>query len=101
MEKGLLKLCFIYFLHNSNMQGLKTGMYYLRIKAAVQAIQFTVDKLALKQNNKQRAAKLSSMANGDTLKMEEQNENVNGDAVVKNDKSAAELVCACVGDNVF
>lgn len=25
-------------------QGLKTGMYYLRTKAAAQAIQFTVDK---------------------------------------------------------
>ena len=33
-------------------KGLKTGMYYLRTKAAVQAIQFTVDKLALKQHNK-------------------------------------------------
>lgn len=28
-------------------QGLKTGMYYLRTKAAVQAIQFTVDKSKL------------------------------------------------------
>ncbi|KAL1236458.1 Ribonucleoside-diphosphate reductase large subunit [Trichinella spiralis] len=30
-------------------KGLKTGMYYLRTKPAVTAIQFTVDKLALKQ----------------------------------------------------
>ncbi|KRX90605.1 Ribonucleoside-diphosphate reductase large subunit [Trichinella pseudospiralis] len=30
-------------------RGLKTGMYYLRTKPAVTAIQFTVDKLALKQ----------------------------------------------------
>jgi len=29
-------------------QGLKTGMYYLRTKAAAQAIQFTVDKTKLK-----------------------------------------------------
>ncbi|GFV68925.1 ribonucleoside-diphosphate reductase large subunit [Trichonephila clavipes] len=30
--------------------GLKTGMYYLRSKPAVNAIQFTVDKKALKEN---------------------------------------------------
>ncbi|AHM61375.1 ribonucleoside-diphosphate reductase subunit alpha [Flammeovirgaceae bacterium 311] len=30
-------------------KGLKTGMYYLRTKAATQAIQFTVDKAALNQ----------------------------------------------------
>ena len=29
-------------------QGLKTGMYYLRTKPAVNAIQFTVDKTKLK-----------------------------------------------------
>ncbi len=31
-------------------QGLKTGMYYLRTKAAANAIQFTVDKTKLKQH---------------------------------------------------
>lgn len=30
-------------------QGLKTGMYYLRTKAAASAIQFTVDKSKLKK----------------------------------------------------
>lgn len=29
------------------LQGLKTGMYYLRTKPAAQAIQFTVDKQKL------------------------------------------------------
>lgn len=29
-------------------KGLKTGMYYLRTKAAASAIQFTVDQTALK-----------------------------------------------------
>jgi ribonucleoside-diphosphate reductase subunit M1 len=29
-------------------KGLKTGMYYLRSRPAVDAIKFTVDKLALK-----------------------------------------------------
>ncbi|CAD6185826.1 unnamed protein product [Caenorhabditis auriculariae] len=39
-------------------QGLKTGMYYLRTKPAVNAVQFTVDKQALKarQEAKQEAA---------------------------------------------
>ena len=30
-------------------KGLKTGMYYLRTRAAVDAIKFTVDQTALKQ----------------------------------------------------
>ena len=29
-------------------QGLKTGMYYLRTRAAASAIQFTVDKASIK-----------------------------------------------------
>jgi ribonucleoside-diphosphate reductase subunit M1 len=32
-------------------KGLKTGMYYLRTKPAANAIQFTVDKLALRKKN--------------------------------------------------
>lgn len=35
-------------IRSSMFQGLKTGMYYLRTKAATNAIQFTVDKLALR-----------------------------------------------------
>ncbi|XP_054715256.1 ribonucleoside-diphosphate reductase large subunit-like [Uloborus diversus] len=38
--------------------GLKTGMYYLRTKPAVNAIQFTVDKKALKENNPPSALSL-------------------------------------------
>jgi ribonucleotide reductase alpha subunit len=33
-------------------QGLKTGMYYLRTKPAVQAVQFTVDKQAIRQKSR-------------------------------------------------
>ncbi len=33
------------------LQGLKTGMYYLRTKPAVNAVQFTVDKRTLRQSN--------------------------------------------------
>ena len=41
----MLKLGFLF-------QGLKTGMYYLRTKPAVNAIQFTVDKTKLKTKSK-------------------------------------------------
>ncbi|CAD7703001.1 unnamed protein product [Ostreobium quekettii] len=38
-------------------QGLKTGMYYLRTKAAADAIKFTVDQQALKKNRAANGAK--------------------------------------------
>jgi len=34
------------------VQGLKTGMYYLRTRPAANAIQFTVDKARLQAQNK-------------------------------------------------
>jgi ribonucleoside-diphosphate reductase alpha chain len=45
-------------------QGLKTGMYYLRTKAAADAIKFTVDKAALGQSaeNKAREEKQAAVA---------------------------------------
>lgn len=59
--------------------GLKTGMYYLRTKPAANAIQFTVDKLALtgiatKQQengviNKQKEAMICSLQNKDACMM--------------------------------
>merc|ERR1719445_758092 len=46
--------------------GLKTGMYYLRTKAAAAAIQFTVDKKKLKEiTNKENEAPTKS---GDVVK---------------------------------
>lgn len=33
------------------MQGLKTGMYYLRTKPAANALQFTVDKTRLQKSS--------------------------------------------------
>lgn len=36
--------------------GLKTGMYYLRTRAAADAIKFTVDQQALAKNKAARAA---------------------------------------------
>lgn len=55
--------------------GLKTGMYYLRTKAAVNAIQFTVDKTKLKR--------LASTANSDA-----------GSEVDKNEDNLAAMMCS-------
>ena len=40
--------------------GLKTGMYYLRTRAAADAIKFTVDQQALAKNRAAKAAKLAA-----------------------------------------
>merc|ERR1711973_557429 len=51
-------------------KGLKTGMYYLRTKAAADAIKFTVDQAALdkdaemKKLQKQKEANLKQMSSG-------------------------------------
>jgi len=37
-------------------KGLKTGMYYLRSQAAVDAIKFTVDQQALRESNNKKAS---------------------------------------------
>jgi len=42
--------------------GLKTGMYYLRTRAAADAIKFTVDQQALARNKAARASKGSANA---------------------------------------
>jgi ribonucleoside-diphosphate reductase subunit M1 len=44
------------------LQGLKTGMYYLRTKPAAQAIQFTVDKTKLKKETPSKAKTEKNMA---------------------------------------
>lgn len=44
---------------NNILQGLKTGMYYLRTKPAANAIQFTVDKTKLRNSSLNK-----SMENG-------------------------------------
>jgi ribonucleoside-diphosphate reductase alpha chain len=43
-------------------KGLKTGMYYLRTKAATDAIKFTVDKAALGQPQTQTQQKMAAVA---------------------------------------
>ena len=44
-------------------KGLKTGIYYLRTKAATDAIQFTVDQTALKQSQKEAVLKTANVEN--------------------------------------
>jgi len=59
-------------------KGLKTGMYYLRTRAAADAIKFTVDQAALKQgnpealkenNSQDKAAMVCSLENKDDCLM--------------------------------
>ena len=58
-------------------KGLKTGMYYLRTRAAADAIKFTVDQQALKANNgapaknkqEQEAAMVCSLENKENCLM--------------------------------
>lgn len=45
--------------------GLKTGMYYLRTRPAVDAIKFTVDKQALANEDKNTADMVCSIDNRD------------------------------------
>ena len=51
-------------------KGLKTGMYYLRSKSAVDAIKFTVDQQSLQRKNSADAAKLEE----DAARIQERNE---------------------------
>ena len=44
------------------LQGLKTGMYYLRTKPATQAIQFTVDKSKLTSKAETKSKEEDNMA---------------------------------------
>ncbi|PNH02431.1 Ribonucleoside-diphosphate reductase large subunit [Tetrabaena socialis] len=43
-------------------KGLKTGMYYLRTKAAADAIKFTVDQQALSKNQKTKESKAAALS---------------------------------------
>lgn len=64
------QLVSFYFLSRNELaecfQGLKTGMYYLRTRPAVDAIKFTVNKQSLKE--------------AEMMEMDQQKENVGHDA---------------------
>lgn len=51
----MFPICYMFLVWSGNdciyLQGLKTGMYYLRTKPAANAIQFTVDKTKLAQSS--------------------------------------------------
>ncbi|KAK9798912.1 hypothetical protein WJX73_008698, partial [Symbiochloris irregularis] len=53
-------------------KGLKTGMYYLRTRAAADAIKFTVDQLALNKNKAARTAAAAAAKLGPAV-LKEQN----------------------------
>ena len=76
---------------SSNPQGLKTGMYYLRTKPAVQAIQFTVDKARLAESNKanEPAKPPKSPAKKGAVVDKE-----NVEVAQENQKNMATLVCS-------
>lgn len=75
--------------------GLKTGMYYLRTKAAANAIQFTVDKKRLNQT-----VSNGHQQNGDkspnTSSTTSPNKSMNGEHENENDRDAriAQMVCS-------
>ena len=50
-------------------KGLKTGMYYLRTKAATDAIKFTVDKSVVENTASQSEAEACAIDNGDDCEM--------------------------------
>ena len=49
--------------------GLKTGMYYLRTRAAADAIKFTVDQQALARNKAARATRAAAIGEALPLKV--------------------------------
>ena len=50
-------------------KGLKTGMYYLRTKAATDAIKFTVDKSVVENTASKSEAEACAIDNGDDCEM--------------------------------
>lgn len=77
------------------MQGLKTGMYYLRTKPAANALQFTVDKSKLQNAN--------SVASNQSINSEDNEEKPNNTSgnnwPHKESNEAIEIVFACSRDN--
>ena len=67
-------------------KGLKTGMYYLRTKAAVDAIKFTVDGAYLKQGNGNGNVSVKVHANGHTVPLTE--------AVTTHEVALSEISCS-------
>ena len=82
-------------------KGLKTGLYYLRTRAAADAIKFTVDQQALARRKSERLARNASSVSSDLSTLSSQKENVvvvspiatgAGVGGVKNKKKTAEEI---------
>lgn len=84
--------------------GLKTGMYYLRTKPAVNAIQFTVDKTRLTDANKSSSSPVKNgdgtptKMNGNTSHIEDLSASVSNGAAggdqAERDRRMAEMTCS-------
>ena len=75
--------------------GLKTGMYYLRTKAAASAIQFTVDKARLAVQENGHAKSSSSPKKTSSLNNSVNNMTLNGDhETSEREIHLAEMVCS-------
>ena len=87
-EANMAKLSSMHF-HGWQI-GLKTGMYYLRTKAAASAIQFTVDKTKLKitKSTKTEEEKVTS-------EVDKEKEVLSSDAIEEKKKyEEAKLMCS-------
>lgn len=70
-----------------HLQGLKTGMYYLRTKPAANPIQFTVDKSKLRNNDSISSA---STVNTQNTSIQSPNKDDNNDNVEKRNQLSQE-----------
>ncbi|KAK3741577.1 hypothetical protein QZH41_012525, partial [Actinostola sp. cb2023] len=78
-------------------KGLKTGMYYLRSKPAANAIQFTVDQVALAKKNKADAAKNQTKPTEENKAENETNEDAekaNAAEACRRDNPEACVMCS-------
>jgi len=64
---------------NCHLQGLKTGMYYLRTKPAANPIQFTVDKSKLQNRDSVSSASNTSISTINDTPVQSPNKDVNDD----------------------
>lgn len=79
-----------------SIQGLKTGMYYLRTKPAAQAIQFTVDKTRLSETNKTNTRATTPSDKTDKISLEQTNgaDAESEDKENKRNQNMAVLACS-------
>lgn len=77
------------------LQGLKTGMYYLRTKPAVNALQFTVDKSKLRNANTINPCQSSNSESGN----EEELNSSKSEWLQNQNNESIDAVLACSREN--